>query len=355
MDASNATPPPGLEAPKLADIQMLRKIAALGFLLGALLDVGTLVLPDPDTRDHGHMVAIAVIPLTLGLILVFGRRLSDRAIKLIAVTGGIITISALVAVILPLGAALMFYCWPAMTAGYFCTRRELYANLGLLAVTCGAALAVSRSAEITGSTWGVTVTISVVVALGVSGLVRRNVALLDQLHDVATTDGLTGLLNRRTFEPVLEREVARALRAGVPLSVALFDLDHFKLVNDRFGHAAGDAALQRFGALLGSETRTTDVAARTGGEEFTVLLFGTDVEGARAWAEGVSALLIADTLDEDISLSASVGVATLGGRVTTPDELLLAADRALYAAKAAGRRQVMVAGPEHQRVLTVAA
>ena len=355
MEASTATPSPGLEAPQLVNIQLLRKIAAAGFLIGAVLDSLTVVLPDPDTRDHTQILMIAVIPLVLGLVLLFGRSLSDRVIKLIAVSGGILTISTMIAVILPLGAALMFYCWPAMTAGYFCTRREQYANLVLLGVTSGIALAVSRSTEITGSTWGVTVTISVVVSLGVASLVRRNVALLDQLHDVATTDGLTGLLNRRAFEPVLEREVARALRAGVPLSIALFDLDHFKLVNDRFGHAAGDAALQRFGALLGSETRTTDIAARTGGEEFTVLLFGTDVEGARTWAEGVSALLIADTLDEDVSLSTSVGVATLGGGVTTPDDLLLAADRALYAAKAAGRRQVVVATPEHQRVLTVAA
>ena len=354
MDAPAATRP-APEAPKLADLQVLRKLAALGFLAGALLDLGTLVLPDPDPRDHTHMVLIALLPLTFGLALLFGRRLSDRAIKLIAVSGGILTISAMVAVILPLGAALLFYCWPAMTAGYFCTRRELIANMILLAGTCGAALAVSRSEEITGSTWGVTVSISVIVALGVSGLVRRNVALLEQLHEVATVDALTGLLNRRAFEPILEQEVARSRRAGVPVSVALFDLDHFKLVNDRFGHAAGDAALQRFGALLQAETRTTDVAARTGGEEFAVLLFGTDTEGARTWAEGVSALLIADTLDDDIALSTSVGVATLGGTITTPDELLLAADRALYAAKAAGRRQVVVASPEHQRVLTVAA
>lgn len=339
MDDRATTP----AAPSLGDIQVLRKLAAFGFLLGAFLDVGTLVLPDPDPRDHGGMALIALMPLTLGLILLFGRRLSERAIKLIAVSGAIITISAMIAVILPLGAALMFYTWPAMTAGYFCTRREIYGNLALLALTSAAALVVSRSSEITGSTWGVTVVISSVVALGVSGLVRRNEVLLAQLHEVATVDGLTGLLNRRAFEPLLEHEVARAARTGDPVSVALFDLDHFKLVNDRFGHAAGDAALRRFGELLRAETRATDVAARTGGEEFSVLLPGTDEAGARRWAEGISALLIADTLDAEVQLSTSVGVATWHSRLRTADDLVVAADRALYVAKAGGRRQVVVA------------
>lgn len=342
MDATSTTP----AVPRLADIQALRKLAAFGFLLAAVLDVGTLVLPDPDTRDHGAMLLIALIPLTLGLVLLFGRRLSERAIKFIAVTGAILTISAMIAVILPLGAALMFYTWPAMTAGYFCTRREIYGNLALLAVASGVALAASRSTQITGSTWGVTVAVSAVVVFGVSGLVRRNEALLAQLHNVATLDALTGLLNRRAFEPALEREVERAVTVGAPLSTAVFDLDHFKLVNDRFGHAKGDEALRRFGGIIRRELRDVDLGARVGGEEFCVLLFGMDESDAKAWAEGVSALLIAETLGDEVELTTSCGVASLNARVRTCEQLQLAADRALYVAKANGRRQVVVATRE---------
>lgn len=349
-----AVPRRPTELPKLADIQVLRKLAAIGFLLGAAMDVASMFLPDPDTSDHEHMLFVAAMPLVLGVVLLVGRSLSDRAIKLLSITGGIVTISVMVATIMPLGAALMFYCWPAMTIGYFCARRELVANLALLAVGSAIALTVSRSTEITGSTWGVTVGISVLVTLGVAGLVRRNDALLQRLVDVAATDALTGLLNRGAFEPILEREVGRAEEVGAPLSVVLFDLDHFKLVNDRFGHATGDEALVRFAALLECERRDIDVAARTGGEEFTVLLVGAGAAQARAWAEGVAALLIAETVDEEVALSASAGVAAIDGDPATPDELLLAADRALYAAKDGGRRQVVVAGPEHRARLRVA-
>lgn len=351
----SSTGTPASELPVLNDVQVLRRLAALGFLVGAALDLLSMVLPDPDTRDHEHMLFVAAVPFVLGTVLLVGRRLSARAIRLIAITGGILTISILVAVIMPLGAALMFYCWPALTIGYFCTGREFWGNLALLAATSAVALALSRSTEITGSTWAVTVSIAAIVAIGVAGLVRRNDDLMARLHDVATTDALTGLLNRAAFEPILEREVSRAREVAAPLSVVLFDLDHFKDVNDRHGHAAGDAALKRFGALLAAETRDIDVAARTGGEEFTVLLVGADTAAARAWAAGVSALLIADTLDEPVPLSTSAGIATLERTDATADDLLLAADRALYAAKDAGRRQVVVATPEqHARLRRVA-
>lgn len=337
-----------------ADVSLLRKVAALGYGVGGAMALATTVLPDPDPSDHAQMVELAILDLVLLLILVLGARLPAWVIRLVAITGAIAAVSALVAAIMPIGAALVLYCWPAITAGYWCTRRELFANLAFLGVASGIALSLSQSPDITGSTWSTTYIVMVIVAITVSRLVGRVGALVEQITRVASEDALTGLLNRRAFEPILEQEFARSRRAGVPVSVALFDLDHFKLVNDRFGHAAGDTALQRFGALLQRETRATDVAARTGGEEFTVLLFGTDAAGARAWAEGISALLIVETLDEDVALSTSVGVAMIGDRVTTPDGLLLAADRALYAAKAAGRRRVVVASGDDAPLTAVA-
>ncbi|MBJ7331771.1 MAG: GGDEF domain-containing protein [Solirubrobacteraceae bacterium] len=341
---------PSLEQSARVDIHSLRKVAAIGYFAGALMDVATTVLPDPDPSDHRQMVMIAVVPFLFASILWFGKNLSERAIKLFAISGAIVTISVMVAVILPMGAALMFYLWPALTAGYWCQKRELVGNLVLLGVTAGIALAVSRSPEITGSTWVVTVAVTSIVAFYVRQLADKIDELVLQIVSIATHDELTGLLNRRAFEPILEREVERAREVGSPLSVVVFDLDHFKRVNDRFGHAVGDEALKLFGAILRREVRDIDVAARMGGEEFTVLLFGSEQDTARAWAERVSGLLITKTGGTLIPLSVSAGVATAGGKLGTPEDLLLAADRALYAAKAAGRRMVVVAGTDQARL-----
>lgn len=322
---------------KIGNIDTLRRIAAGGDVIAFLMLLGTTVLPDPDPSDHHRLYLVALVPLCLGIVLFLGRGLPERVIKLLAISCTTAAVSLMVSQILPMGAALMFYCWPAVTAGYFCTRRELAANLVLIAVGSAIALKVSQSDEITGSTWMATVGISTIVALTVGHLA-------EQVTKLATTDELSGLLNRRAFGPILDRSLARAQATGTPVSVVAFDLDHFKRVNDLFGHAAGDEAIRRFGALVAAELRGDDAAARTGGEEFTVLLYGKGEHDAIRWAEGVSALLIADTLDEAVMLSTSAGVATSGPATHTPEDLLQAADRALYAAKDAGRRQVVTAG-----------
>ena len=128
-----------------------------------------------------------------------------------------------------------------------------------------------------------------------------------------------------------------------PLSVAVFDLDHFKRVNDRFGHAAGDAALQRFTAVLNASLGRRDVAARTGGEEFTVLLPGRDLSQALDFARSVGRTLERRTASDQAPLTTSAGVVQLGPGHDTVDALLLGADRALYRAKDSGRNRVHAA------------
>lgn len=336
-----------VESTKIGSIDTLRRIFAAGEFVAVVMLLGTTVLPDPDPSDHGRLYLVALAPLALGLILLFGRRLPERVIKLVAISGTIAAVSLMVSQILPLGAALMFYCWPAVAVGYFGTKREVVGNLVFIAVGSAVALLASQSGEITGSTWLATVGICTMVAFTVGHLA-------EQVAKLATTDELSGLLNRRAFGPILEREFERARTSDLPISVVVFDLDHFKRVNDRFGHAAGDAAINRFGALLAAELRDVDVAARVGGEEFTAILFGMDERAATRWAQGVSALLIADTLDERVALSTSVGVASDGPGVATPEDLLQAADRALYAAKDGGRRQVMTAGAPAPRLAAAA-
>jgi diguanylate cyclase (GGDEF)-like protein len=161
------------------------------------------------------------------------------------------------------------------------------------------------------------------------------------LEVLATQDALTGLLNRRAMEARLNAEVARAQRYGTPLSLLLLDVDHFKHYNDSFGHPAGDAALQRVGALLLGEARATDTVARYGGEEFALLLAATDAAGARLVAERVRAAIAAGAWPER-AVTVSVGAATFRAHIEGgAAALVMEADKALYRAKEAGRNRIV--------------
>ncbi len=160
-----------------------------------------------------------------------------------------------------------------------------------------------------------------------------------ELEALATTDGLTGLKNRRTFGVKLAEEHARAVRYHQPLSLLLLDVDHFKDYNDAFGHPAGDAVLRGVAGALGQTARDTDLAARYGGEEFAVILPFTEEAGAQVIAERVRAA-IADSPWGMRPVTVSVGVGTLSLDTPTPDALLACADAALYQSKEAGRNRV---------------
>ncbi len=160
----------------------------------------------------------------------------------------------------------------------------------------------------------------------------------------ALTDALTGIPNRRYAELVLPREFAGAQR-GRELTVVLFDLDHFKGFNDRFGHAAGDDALRRFAQVLMGNTRTMNLSARWGGEEFIAILSSTPDTGAQVFAERVRESLARNQPAEG-PLTVTAGIAQWGEGMSTAEELLSAADQALYEAKSAGRDRVGVYGAE---------
>lgn len=166
----------------------------------------------------------------------------------------------------------------------------------------------------------------------------------ERLVSEATVDELTGLANRRGFEHRLAAEVARAVRYGHQLSLVMMDLDGFKAINDEFGHATGDTMLRAFGVLVSTELRTSDLAARYGGDEFALLLPGTGKTEAWAVAEKVRSALRHMTVQlEDgrtIHSSGSAGVASIGDSVTDARALVSAADSALYAAKRAGKDRV---------------
>jgi diguanylate cyclase (GGDEF)-like protein len=164
------------------------------------------------------------------------------------------------------------------------------------------------------------------------------------LEDLAAVDGLTGLYNRRHFEALARAEFARCQRYHRPLSMLMIDVDHFKLVNDRFGHAAGDRVLKAIAEICGAAKRDSDVLGRLGGEEFALLLPETTSEAARAFAErlrsGVRECPV--VIDgETIVATVSIGVAGATPRTSGIEALLRAADQALYEAKRAGRNRVV--------------
>jgi diguanylate cyclase (GGDEF)-like protein/PAS domain S-box-containing protein len=181
------------------------------------------------------------------------------------------------------------------------------------------------------------------VTLGIA-----NLRLRDTLRQQSIHDALTGLFNRRFMEESLRREVARASRTDRPLAVVMADLDHFKIFNDTYGHEAGDAVLADVGHMLKRSVRASDLACRYGGEEFTLVMPDTTVEATLERVEGIRARVSQMTVlyRQGVlgGLTLSLGVALFPDHGTSSEDLLRAADKALYRAKQAGRNRALVAG-----------
>ena len=169
--------------------------------------------------------------------------------------------------------------------------------------------------------------------------------LQSALQELAVRDSLTGLYNRRYLDETLEREVSRARREGIPLSLVMLDIDYFKRVNDTYGHQVGDEVLRTLAATLSADIRTEDVACRYGGEEFLILLPNMPLVAAlaraEAWRAAVESLAIGHG-DFVLTFTISLGVAAYPEHGKTPDDLTRCADQALYKAKHEGRNRVSV-------------
>jgi diguanylate cyclase (GGDEF)-like protein len=192
-------------------------------------------------------------------------------------------------------------------------------------------------------------------ALAIAAVERHQVTSeLVRTRELALRDELTGLANRRSLELMLADEVARSIRHGRPLSILMADVDHFKAINDTYGHRAGDEVLRVIARLLADKLRSIDKAARYGGEELFVMMPETPVAEAQRVAERVRCAVAEHTFMVDpeddqppipLRLTASVGVAGLPESAATLEGLVEVADRALYDAKHQGRNRVVVAGP----------
>ncbi|WP_127505834.1 GGDEF domain-containing protein [Actinoplanes solisilvae] len=231
----------------------------------------------------------------------------------------------------------LFYLWPVLYAANFLSHRNAAITLVLVSAGHAAVAFTSLTPSRALADW-----ISVTVALSLTGFLvaslrTRNDRLREVLESQALADPLTGVANRRAFDAELVRSVARARRGGESLAMLTVDIDHFKQINDTWGHAVGDQALQAIAAALrGVARRDEDVVARLGGDEFAVLL-RTDALGAQRAADEVRAALPGG------SPGLSIGIALFPEHASTPAELTGASDAALYEAKEQGRGRTALA------------
>jgi diguanylate cyclase (GGDEF)-like protein len=319
--------------------QRARRTSAALYVSAALVLGLILVLPDPDHSDHLPLGIVALVSLALGLTYAVWRR-PPGALLVCSSAFGVLIVAASVAAARPLAGTAFFALWPMIGAACFLQRREVLATFGLLA---GAyAVVFPLWVDDTARTLMAVSTLSAVAGMTclVFVLKHRVVRLVAGLERAAATDPLTGMLNRGAFADAVSRHHRE--RTG-PYAVLVLDLDEFKSINDRFGHDAGDLALRRFGVIAAAHIRPGDVLARVGGEEFALLLPGTDAHAAGQVAERIRAAVEVGTTDLEGRVTVSVGIAHDADGMRATGDVLRDADRALYRAKAAGRNRVVTA------------
>lgn len=330
---------------------MRNQLAGLICMLGGGTGLAVAALtPDAGAREPLNVALFALCLVAGAVLLRYGRRVSDRGILMVAVAGQFL-LTTLAYGSMPfevatgmLGYAFIWSC--AFVAYYFPWRLSLLHVLGTLTLY-GWWLAMSTPASIGWARWAAVAGLLTVFAC-VFGVLRDRVNhLIAELERDVRSDGLTGVLNRRGFFEAATAVTLDAARQGRSVAVIAADLDHFKALNDVYGHAAGDEALRNFGAVLRRVRRTGDEAGRLGGEEFCILLPDTGVEGARA----IARLLLQEThvMAAARPVTVSLGLAVLrpgdaedSGRAL--EDLLSRADRALYEAKTSGRNRLCVDG-----------
>jgi diguanylate cyclase (GGDEF)-like protein/putative nucleotidyltransferase with HDIG domain len=318
---------------------------------GGATSLLVVILPHPPEVKSAVFAAIGVAAFSMaGFLRVADRRLPPWALQLVVALGTVLITTDIWFSGDGRGAPTpdneTLYVWVALYSVYFFSVRAAAAHV-LWAIACYAlALAFISAPSIIATRLIETGGTLVIAVILIAVLKERVLHLLGQLADAARTDPVTGLHNRRGFEEAMSVEIERARRGGHRVTLLMGDLDHFKRVNDRLGHAAGDAALARVGAILAGGKRQIDYAARAGGEEFAVILPDTDEHEAYVVAERLRTAVEAEFAGELVPITFSFGIATHPEHGPSADALVESADRALYAAKELGRNRAVIFSPE---------
>lgn len=321
-------------------------VQAMGVLgaAGGGLAVATALLPPPAEGSEASILIAGVVAGLIGAVLLLRRpTLSDPLLGVLTLVGtALVTISTHEGGVIG-GAAdnQMLYLWIVLYAFYFLSLRNALLQT---AIVGGAYAWLLSTQEVTSNQattqWLVTMTTLLVVGFVVARLRGNIYRMVEELSERAYKDPLTGLLNRSALKDRVAAERAQAVRDGIPLSVLAIDIDGFKELNDSLGHARGDEVLEEVAAALVLSTRSHDVVARIGGDEFAVLLPGATEAAGRAVAEGVRREVGRALRRENDGITVSVGVATGQNPMPSFEDLLRKADLAMYAGKRAGGNRV---------------
>ena len=326
--------------------QLAARVAAGIFAGEALILLAVSLLYRSELGD-GRLALPMACAATAVLLFAFAARMQWRALYAAVALGTVVvSIHSWTVHAEPALSGEMLYVWLGLYAAYFFSPRHAAAQLGFMAAAYLMVLVANVRLDAVPAAWLTLVGILFPAA----GLLRAGrdgvTQLVQRLSEAALTDTLTGLRNRLALDRELHAEVERALRAEEPLSLVIGDLDYFKSVNDRLGHRAGDAALVRAGRVLLRHRRAGDSIARTGGEEFTILLPGATEHEAYLIAERMRAAVEREFAGDPAVLTFSFGIATYPDHGRSADSVLEAADQALYAAKALGRNRCVIFNPE---------
>jgi diguanylate cyclase (GGDEF)-like protein len=350
----------GLEASGVRGdpVTMARTFTYL-FGAGATLVLISLLLPHSPDRDTTGLVAttLAAYLVALGLLIAFDR-LPQRIFDAAPLIGTVmVSLAVYFGGTQAATAYATLYLWVALAACYFLRPPIAFAHLLIASMAYGLVLlVVPGHVMLPGLTWAMVTGTLIVVGVLMTTLRSQVERLVTQLASAARTDSLTQLANRRELEERFAAELERSTRTARPLSILVLDLDWFKDYNDRLGHNSGDRALTMLAQALKRATRTSDVVARLGGEEFGVLAPETDEAEGYLLAERLRAEVRTTFARETEKMTISCGVASFPVHGITSGELLHAADRALYEAKESGRdrsvvfKQAGVEAVEHEKV-----
>ncbi len=322
------------------------RVGAAIFLGQALILLIVSLLYRSDFGD-GRMAPPALCAAIGLLLFLMGDRAPMRLL-VASVAAGTLLVSAHAWIVHsePALSSEMLYIWLGLYAAYFFSQRQAAVQLGLIAAAYLVVLLLTARLHAVPAAWLTLVGI-LFPAAALLRVVRDSVTqLVGRLSEAALTDTLTGLKNRLALDQELHAEIERALRADDRLSVVIGDLDNFKSVNDRLGHRAGDEALVRAGHVLLRHRRAGDSIARTGGEEFTILLPGATEHEAYLVSDRMRSAVEREFREDPAGLTFSFGVATYPDHGRSSDSVLEAADQALYAAKALGRNRCVIFNSE---------